>query len=182
MEARLVQLDFNAAFDRVSYQGLLYKLQSCGVGGSMLSIICNFLRERSQCFAIDGKISRPVNVVSDVPQGSVLGPLLFILYTSDKFDALENTLFNYADDSTLVALIRQPGLRTSVRDSLNRDLDRIGSWFAKWGMKLNPSKTKCLIVSRSRTHFPPHEPLVLGGSPLMDLSSLEILGSCLIAN
>ena len=89
---RTVQIDFNAAFDRVNHQGNLYKLCSMGICGSMLSILIQFLSYRPQHITVDSCWSKPVNVVSGVPQGSVLGPLLFLLYTSGHFSILENKL------------------------------------------------------------------------------------------
>ena len=74
-EARIVQIDFNAAFDRVNHQGILYKLSSVGIGGSVLSVLTQFLSNRSQYVLVDGCRSELVDVVSGVPQGSVLGPL-----------------------------------------------------------------------------------------------------------
>ena len=84
-EARIVQIDFSAAFDRVNHQGILYKLSSVGIGGSVLSVLTQFLSNRSQYVLVDGCCSKLVNVVSGVLQGSVLGPLLFLLYTSEHF-------------------------------------------------------------------------------------------------
>ena len=85
-EVRIVQIDFSAAFDRVSHQGILYKLCSVGIGGSVLSILTQFLSDRSQHVMVDGCSSKLVNVVSGVPQGNVLGPLLFwASYTPRSF-------------------------------------------------------------------------------------------------
>ena len=74
---------------------------------------------------VDGCRSKLVNVVSGVPQGSVLGPLLFLLYTSELFSVLENKLIGYTDDSTLIAVVPSPGLRVAVAESLSRDLASI---------------------------------------------------------
>ena len=71
---------------------------------------------------VDGCRSKLVNVVSEVPQGSVLGPLLFLLYTSELFSILENNLIGYADDSTLIAVAPSPGVRVAVAESMSRDL------------------------------------------------------------
>ena len=76
-EARIVQIDFRAAFDTVNHEGILYKLSSVGIGGSVLSVLMQFLSNRSQYVLVDGFRSKLVNVVLRVPQGSVLGPLLF---------------------------------------------------------------------------------------------------------
>ena len=77
---------------------------------------------------VDGCRSRLVNVVSGVPQDSVLGPLLFLLYTSQLFSILENKLIRYADDSTLMAGVPSPGVRVAVAESLIRDLGRDSEW------------------------------------------------------
>ena len=91
-EARIVQIDFSASFDRVNHQGILNKLCSVGIGGSVLSILTQFQSDRSQHVMVDGCRSKLVNVVLGVPQGSVLGPLLFLLNTSELFSVLENKL------------------------------------------------------------------------------------------
>ena len=87
-DARIVQIDFIAAFDRVNHQGILYKLCCVGIGGFVLSIPTQFLSNRSQHVTMDGSRSKLVNVLSGEPQGSVLGPLLFLQYTSDIFSIL----------------------------------------------------------------------------------------------
>ena len=84
-----MQIDFSAAFDRDNYQGILYRLSSVSIGGSVLSVLMQFLSNRSQFVLVDGCCSKLVNVVSGVPQGSVLGLLLFLLYTSELFSILE---------------------------------------------------------------------------------------------
>ena len=89
--------------------------------------------------------------MSGVSQGSVLGQLLFLVYASDFFSILENKLIGYADDSTLIAVVPSPGVRVTVAESLNRDLVRVNAWCNLWGMKMNASKTKTMMVSRSRT-------------------------------
>ena len=100
-----MQIYFSAAFDRVNHQGILYRLSSVGIGGSVLSVLTQFLFNRSQFFLVDGCRSKLVNVVSGVKQASVLVPLLFLLYTSELFSILENNLISYADDSTLMAVV-----------------------------------------------------------------------------
>ena len=81
-EARIVQIDFSAAFDRVNHLGIFFKLCCVGVGGSVLSVLTQFLSNRSQFAVVDGCRSKLVNVVSGVSQGSVLGPQLFLLDTA----------------------------------------------------------------------------------------------------
>ena len=83
-------------------------------------------------------------VISGVPQGSVLGPLLFLIYTADLGCNLKNKLVQYADDSTLMCSVRSPDDRVAASDSLCRDLSKIQQWCKQWGMKLNAKKTKKL--------------------------------------
>ena len=90
-----MQIDFSAAFDRVNQHAILYKLCFVGIGGSALSILTQFLLNRSQYLMVDGCRSKLVNIVSGVPLGSVFGPLLLRLYTSELFCILENKLIGY---------------------------------------------------------------------------------------
>ena len=85
---------------------------------------------------VDGCHSKLVNMVSGVPQG-VLGLQLLILYTADLFSIVENKLYGYADDSTLVAVVPSPGERVAVSESMNHDINRVSVWCNLWGMKLN---------------------------------------------
>ena len=175
-ETRIVQIDFSAAFDLVNHRALIYKLQNLGIGGWVLGLLIDFLTDRKQRVVVDGVFSDPKPILSGVPQGSVLGPLLFLVYTSDLAAGLENDLIGYADDHTLIAKIRSPQQRNLVAQSLNRDLERIREWCSRWGMKLNASKTKTLLVSRSRTEQPLHPPLSVGNTLLAESDFLTILG------
>ena len=100
-----MQIDFSAAFDRVNHQGILNKLCSMGIGGSAVSVLTQFLSNRSQHDKVDGCQSKLVNDVSEVPQGSVLCRLLFLLYNSELFSILENKLIGNGDDSTLISVL-----------------------------------------------------------------------------
>ena len=111
-EARTVQIDFSAAFDTVNHPGILYKL--CSVGVSVLSVLTKFLSNRPQHVMVDGCRSILVNVVLR----RVLGPLLYLLYTSEVFSILENKLIGYADDYTLMAVVLSPGVRDTVAESV----------------------------------------------------------------
>ena len=84
---------------------------------------------------VDSCQSKLVNVASGVPHGSVLGPLLFLLYTLELFSILENKLIGYANDSTLMAVVPSPGDRVAVAEFLIRDLGRVSEWRDLWGMK-----------------------------------------------
>ena len=145
------RLDISTAFDRVNHKGLVFKLQEARVGGMILKVFQFFFPSRTQRVKIDGVCSSSVNVVSDVPKGSVLGPLLFLLYIADLARLLKNVLVGYADDSTLFGRIPHPRDRTSVVASLNDDLAMISDLCSRWGMLVNPSKTREMLISRSLT-------------------------------
>ena len=134
-EAGIVRIDFSADFDRVNYQGILYKLCSVGIGGSVMSILTQFQSNRPQHVMVDGCRSKLVYVVSGVPQFSVLGPLLFLLYTSELFSVLEYKLIGYADESTLTAVVPSLGVRVTVSESLSRDLVKVSEWCDFWRKK-----------------------------------------------
>ena len=89
---------------------------------------------------------------------------------------MENKLYGYADESTLVDVVPSPGERVVVSESMNRDLNRVSVWCYLWGIKLNARKTKTMIVSRSRSVHPQLTPLTLDGTVLKESADLVILG------
>ena len=150
-ETRIVQIDFSAAFDLVNHSALVYKLEELGIGGNLLNILKDFFHNRKQKVLANGSASKLKPVIPGVPQGSVLGPLFFLIHTADLGCNLENKLVQYADDSTLMCSVHSPDDRVAAYDSLSRDLSKIQQWCKRWGMKPNAKKTKSLIVRRSRT-------------------------------
>ena len=153
-------------------------LQALFCGSCWFSPVCSdkFLSNRSQYVVVDGCRSKLVNVVSWVPKGSVLGPQLFLLYTEELFSIVENKLYGYADDSTLVAVVPSPGERVAASESMNSDLNRVSVWCDMWRMNHNASKTKTMIVSRSHIIHPQLTPLSIGGTVLKESVDLVILG------
>ena len=89
---------------------------------------------------------------------------------------MENKLIGYADDSTLIAVVPSPGVKVSVAESLSRDLMKVSEWCDLWGMKLNASKTKTMIVFRSRTMHPQSPALTIGGTVLKESDDFVMLG------
>ena len=171
-----MQIDFCAALDIINHQSILYKLCSVGIGGSVFAIVTQFPPNRSQHVIVDGCRSKLNNVVSGVPQGSVLGQLLFLMYTSELFSILENKLISYADDTTVMAVVPSPGVRVTVPESLKRDLVKVSEWCDLWRMKLNASKTKTRLVYRYRTMHNQSPPLTIGGTVLKESDDLDALG------
>ena len=103
---------------------------------------------------LDGKVSVLVDVVSSEPQGSVLWPILFILYTSELFRIVGNPIEGYADDTKIYVVITRSISCSQVMSSPKQDMAAIITWCLKWHMRLNPEKITFMVVSRSRTSAP----------------------------
>ena len=135
--ADVIYLDFSKAFDKVDHKVLLHKLSKMGIRGKLLSWISSFLSNRQQRVIIKGSKSRPTLVISGVPQGTVLGPLLFIIYINDITEVVKNSSIKiFADDSKL-----QHNISTSEdREKLQADLVAVIDWAKANNMELNESK------------------------------------------
>ena len=128
MQSYIVQLDFSAAFVRVSYSGIWFKLKSIGVGCSLLFVCREFLSNRRQRGVVDGATGEWVPIVSGVPQGSVLGSLLFILfYQRNVWGGREQPICLYWW-LHITGSCLQPADRPAVAASLNRELSKIQQW------------------------------------------------------
>ena len=171
-EARIVQIDFSAALTGSTIRGFSSWSVLWEFLGSVLPVLTHFLSNRSQYVVVDGCRTKLVIMVSGVPQGSVLGRQLFLLYTAEIFSIVENKLYGYADYSTWVAVVPSPGERVAVSQSINRDLNRVSVWCNLWRMKMNASKTKTMIVSRSLTVHPQLTPLTLDRTVLKESAHL----------
>ena len=134
-EVRGVFLDISKAFDKVWHDGLMYKLKQNGVACDLLDTLTNFLKERKQRVVLNGQYSTWTNVEAGVPQGSILGPLLFLVYINDLPENLVSNPKLFADDTSLVSVIRNKNLSTQ---NLNEDLNKINHWAFQWKMSFNP--------------------------------------------
>ena len=140
-------LDFSKAFDTVPHSKLLHKLEHYGIQGSILSWLQAFLTTRTTRTVVEGETSEEVHVESGVPQGTVLGPLLFLCHINDLPDAVKSQVRLFADDCLLYRTIK------SFEDhlTLQKDLDNLQTWATDWGMRFNAKK--CYIMSiRNKTH------------------------------
>ena len=124
-EVRGVFLDISKAFDKVWHQGLHYKLRQNGISGELLNILTDFLDNRTQRVILNGQYSSWAKVEAGVPQGSILGPLLFLIYINDLSDNLASNSKLFADDTLLFSVLKSVD---ASNIDLNSDLKKIGEW------------------------------------------------------
>ena len=142
----IVYLDFSRAFDKVPHNKLIQKLEAHGITGSVQEWIKSWLKDRTQWVEIQGAKSRPGKVRSGVPQGSILGPVLFVIYINDlDDDIIIDILRKFADDTKQANKIRNQADADSFQVSLNKLLD----WSKTWGMLFNIDKCKILHCGRN---------------------------------
>ena len=144
----LVILDFSKAFDTVPHRKLLHKLNHYGIDGKVNNWIKAFLMDRQQQVMVEGEFSDSCSVDSGVPQGTVLGPLLFLCHINDLPNCVKSTVRLFADDCLLYRTIR------TIRDQiqLQNDLKSLEEWASLWGMRFNA--TKCYLMSIHRSQKP----------------------------
>ena len=143
----LILLDLSAAFDTVNHQILLSTLEGMGVSGSALSLFASYLTERSYQVTLRGSVSEPRRLTTGVPQGSVLGPLLFSLYTTSLGAVIRSHGFSYhcyADDTQLV--LSFPPSDTQVEARIAACLADISEWMSEHHLKLNLDKTELMFL------------------------------------
>ena len=163
-------LDFSKAFDTVPHAGLLGKLEHYGIDSKILLWITNFLNNRKQRVVVDGSFSNFADVESGVPQGTVLGPLLFLLHINDLPSCVNSKVRLFADDCLLYREIKN----NQDQIDMQRDLDALMDWGSTWSMKFNAKKCNIMRVSRSRKplqHF-----YSLGSEILQEVSDTKYLG------
>jgi Reverse transcriptase (RNA-dependent DNA polymerase)/Endonuclease-reverse transcriptase len=147
----VIYLDFSKAFDSVSHEKLLLKLSTVGFGGEILAWLRSFLVGRVQCVSCSGHLSNTSVVTSGVPQGSILGPLLFLLYIHDMPNVISpgTSILFYADDCKVF----RPIFNNTDRVTLQNDLNQLLIWSSDWQLPFNVKKCCVLNVgSHSIAH------------------------------
>ena len=138
----VVYLDFQKAFDKVPHQRLLLKLKAHGIGNDVINWIEKWLTHRRQRVIVDGEISNWISVLSGVPQGSVLGPILFLIYINDLEDDISSKVLKFADDTKVFRKVTNDTDKQSSQD----DLEKLVKWSEKWQMLFNFGKCKCIHI------------------------------------
>lgn len=148
--AGAVFIDFTKAFDTINHKILFSKLESLGICGPPLTLLRSYLADRTQVVRLLDATSQTITVNQGVPQGSILGPLLFLVYINDLPTCLNNTTcILYADDTTI--LTGDPSL-DALTARLNKNLENIATWCNRNALQINPTKTKYLLFHTSNKH------------------------------
>ena len=174
-----VYMDLSKAFDTLDHSILLHKLKFYGISGFALSWFQSYLTNRYQYVSIDNTKSTLLPLDTGVPQGSILGPLLFLIYmndipsSSDYFDFIL-----YADDTSLKSFIstRDPTNKTQVSDKINHELTKINDWLAVNKLSLNVAKTKFMIFHTKKNVLPIIPDLKIGNAKLERVTNFNFLG------
>ena len=166
-------IDFCKAFDTVNHRILFGKLEKYGVHGLPLSILANFLRDRKQVVIFQKVLSRPRNVNIGVPQGSILGPLLFLIFVNDlPRMSQKNFPVMFADDCTLQL---QDSDLSSLIMSCNTELEKLKNWTNSNKMTINVTKTNCMLVSNVHGSLP-SDSLFFNNESLNCITDTKFLG------
>ena len=162
----IVYTDFAKAFDAVPHKRLIKKVESYGFNGKLLSWITSFLDNRKQRVNANRTMSEWTDVRSGVPQGSVLGPILFLIYINDMPKVLANTCKLFADDAKVFGDVSKPDI------ILQKDIDNLSSWSETWQLPFNVKKCKCLHIGRNN----PENSYTMNGHILENVGSQKDLG------
>ena len=174
---RAISLDISKAFDRVWHSGLLHKLKAYGVTGEILNIISSFLTNRRLRVVLDGKSSPEFAINAGVPQGSILGPTLFLLFINDLPDDVVSRIAIYADDTTLYSSSDKASdiwKQLEMSAELESDLRDTVEWGKRWQVTFNEGKTH--LVSFDRSVNSGGIDIRMGEKMLEEESSFRMLG------
>ena len=156
---------------------LISKCESLGVDSVTLKWLESYLSGRHQVVTVDGVFSQSEEVLAGVPQGSILGPTLFLLYINDLPAAITNQSLLYADDCTVIQTVPKPSARIQSRQTLQGDIDNLVEWAKVNQLKFAAHKTQVMTLSRRRDRRAMGlDPLVMDGVELEEVNSLKLLG------
>ena len=186
----MISLDISKAFDRVWHKGLLAKLPMFGLHHTLITWISSFLSDRSIAIRVDGYLSKPHSINSGVPQGSVISPVLFILFINDLLSSTSSSIFSFADDTYLsssyssslqhFAYSNISPYRNTSASLLTNDLTNVEKWGDDNLVKFNQEKTTQVVISRK--HHQDFPPVLMNGHKLDISSSFTQLGISVSSN
>jgi hypothetical protein len=171
-EISMVFLDISKAFDKVWHRGLMHKLAANGIEGNLFKWIENYLSDREIRVVLNGQGAPWVRTTAGVPQGSILGPLLFLVFINDVVENIESDINLFADDTSLLNIINQV---VDSYDTVNRDLVKLSSWADQWLVTYNAKKTVSLHITNKKEKEI-HPVLNLKGIPIKEVDTHCHLG------
>jgi hypothetical protein len=177
-DVNIAFLDISKAFDRVWHIGLLHKLRTLGVCGTLIDWLSDYLTCRKQRVVINGTSSDWILIKAGVPQGSILGPLLFLIYVNDIIYDIRSDIFLYADDTILMRVVTDPLEDTRI---MNNDLELLNAWSKQWAVTFSPAKSHQLIVTRKMAKLN-YAKLQLDGTDIKRVQSHRHLGMIFTEN
>ena len=150
----VIYLDFKKAFDSVPHERLLIKLKSYGITGNLYYWVKDFLSGRTQYVKVENELSETRKVISGIPQGSILGPVLFLIFINDLPECIKSISDIFADDTKAFNTCKNS-------DIIQEDLKSLQDWSDKWQLFFNCTKCKCLHFGKNNPkreyHFPTKE-------------------------
>ena len=168
-----VFLDISKTFDKVWHEVLIFKFKQNGISGELLHISSDFLSNRKQRVVLNGQNSLWTNVPAEVPQVSVLGPLLFLIYINDLSENLTNNAKLFADDKSLFSVVHDVNISAK---EINDDLQKVNDWAFQWKMSFNPdpSKHTLEVIFSRKSKRSTHLPLVFNNKVSQTFSQKEL--------
>ncbi|CAM4577882.1 unnamed protein product [Lepidochelys olivacea] len=145
----IVNLDFQKAFEKFPHKSLLCKISCHGIRGKVRSWIGNWLKDRKQRVGINGQFSECREVNSGVPQGSVLGPVLFNIFINDLEKGVNSEVAKFADETELLKIVKTQ----ADCEELQKDLSKLSDWATKWQMKFNVDKCKVMHIGKHNPNY-----------------------------
>ena len=167
----MIFCDMSKAFDRVWHRGLLFKLRQHGISGPLLAWISDYLSNRTQRVVVKSCVSNSMPVKAGVPQGSVLGPLLFLVYVNDIADSLLSLTRLFADDSSL---FYSTSSILDLQGIINHDLQILSAWAKQWLVNFNPLKTEGILFTLKQIFNLPQ--ILFDGIPINFVTDHKHLG------
>ena len=166
----IIYLDISRAFDMVSHSKLLYKLRNIDINGNILSWLKSFLTGRKQRVRINNELSDWCDVTSGVPQGTIIGPVAFLIYINDISKNVKSNCKLYADDCVLYRCVNN----SKDAEMLQHDHDRVVIWSSKWSMEFNVTKCKVMHLTKKRNVI--FNSYFMNGTKLCTTNSEKYLG------
>ena len=175
LEVRDVFLDICKGFDRVSHKALLYKCRCMGINGIVLKLGESFLSNRYQCVVLNGQASSWADIKAGVPQGSILGPLFFLIYINDLLENWKPTVKHFPDNTSIFHLAKDHNTSAEI---LNHDLTRISEQACKWKMSFNPDPSKQAqeVLFSNKVTKTNHPNIIFNGNKVQKSANQKHLG------